>query len=202
MILIGASGHAKVIIDILEKTEEKVNYLVDANPDIKELAGYDVVEDNGYEPSEEEEYIISIGSNAIRKRIAEQRKLKFGWAIHPSAILGDDVSVGQGTVIMAGAIVNASTQIGNHCIINTSASVDHDCKLGDFVHISPNSTLCGTIEVGEGTQIGAGATVIPNIKIGKWVTIGAGAVIVKDVPDYAVVVGNPGRIIKTKNGEE
>mgnify|MGYP001210159889 CR=1 FL=1 len=202
MILIGASGHAKVIIDILEKTEEKVSYLVDANPDIKELAGYDVVADNGYEPSEEEEYIISIGSNAIRKRIADQRKLKFGWAIHPSAILGDDVSVGQGTVIMAGAIVNSSTQIGSHCIINTSASVDHDCKLGDFVHISPNATLCGTIEVGEGTQVGAGATIIPNIKIGKWVTIGAGAVIVKDVPDYSVVVGNPGRIIRTKHGEE
>ena len=202
MILIGASGHAKVIIDILEKTEEKVNYLVDANPDVKELSGYDVVSDNGYEPSEDEEYIISIGSNAIRKRIADQRKLKFGWAIHPSAILGDDVSVGQGTVIMAGAIVNSSTQIGNHCIVNTSASVDHDCKLGDFVHISPNATLCGTIEVGEGTQIGAGATIIPNIKIGKWVTIGAGAVIVKDVPDYSVVVGNPGRIIRIKHGEE
>jgi len=202
MILIGASGHAKVIIDILEKMDDEVAYLVDANPEIKELAGYEVIADSTFEPSEDEEYIISIGSNTIRKRIVEQRKLKFGWAIHPTAILGDDVSVGQGTVVMAGAIVNSSTQIGNHCIINTSASVDHDCRIGDYVHISPNATLCGSIEVGEGTQIGAGATVIPNIKIGKWVTVGAGAVIVRDVPDFSTIVGNPGRIIKTKNGEK
>lgn len=202
MILIGASGHAKVIIDILEKNDETVDFLLDANPDIKELAGYNVVTDRNHVDSVEEEYIISIGSNAIRKKIAEQRKLTYGWAIHPSAVLADDVSIGQGTVIMAGAIVNSSTDIGNHAIINTSASVDHDCKIGDYVHISPNATLCGTIEVGEGTHIGAGATIIPNIKIGKWVTIGAGAVIIKDVPDFAVVVGNPARVIRIKNGEE
>lgn len=202
MILIGASGHAKVILDILEKNEFTVDYLLDANPNIKELAGYNVIEDKDHIDDIDQEYIVSIGSNLIRKRVSEQRKVKFGWAIHPDSILGDDVSIGQGTVVMAGAIINPSTQIGNHCIINTSASIDHDCEIADYVHISPNATLCGTIEVGEGTHIGAGATIIPNLKIGKWATIGAGAVVIEDVPDYAVVVGNPGRIIKIGNGEE
>ncbi|GHE68740.1 MULTISPECIES: acetyltransferase [Roseivirga] len=202
MILIGASGHAKVIIDILEKNDEAVEYLLDANPNIKELAGYEVITDTGHNYALDKQYIISIGANSIRQKIAGLHNLTYGWAIHPSAILGDDVSIGQGTVIMAGAVINSSTQIGNHAIINTSASVDHDCKIGDYVHISPNATLCGTVEVGEGTQVGAGATIIPNLKIGKWATIGAGAVIISNVPDHAVVVGNPGRVIRLNNGEE
>lgn len=202
MVLFGASGHAKVVIDILERSGIEVSHLVDANPEIEELAGYQVMDEEGYMSLSEEEYIISIGSNTIRKKIVKDSNLVYGWAVHPSAILGDDVSIGQGTVVMAGAIINPSTQVGNHCIINTSASIDHDCIIEDFVHISPNATLCGTIEVGEGTHVGAGATIIPNLKIGKWATIGAGAVIIENVPDYAVVVGNPGKIIRIKNGEE
>ena len=202
MILIGASGHAKVIIDILEKSKEEIGFLIDSNPTITELMGYQVLNDFPKDSTLQEEFIIAIGSNAIRKRISEEQMLKYGWAIHPSAILGDDVSVGVGTVIMASATINSSVKLGNHCIINTSASVDHDCKIGDFTHISPGVTLCGGISIGEGSHIGAGATIIPNIKVGQWVTIGAGAVIIRDVPDYALVVGNPGRIIRINDGEE
>ncbi len=197
MILFGASGHAKVIIDILEKQDVSVDYLVDANPNIKSLQSYDVIhESNWGVSSDHQEVIVSIGNNKIRKEVADRLKNQFGWAVHSSAILGDEVSIGQGSVIMAGAIVNSATSIGNHSIINTASSIDHDCSLGDFVHVSPNAALCGSVSVGEGTHIGAGATIIPNLTVGKWVTIGAGAVITKDVPDYAVVVGNPGRIIK------
>lgn len=199
MILIGASGHAKVILDILEKSDQEVKGLVDANPDITALQRYPVFYDQEFQFSKEDDYLISIGSNIIRKKIANSHLLKYDWAIHPSVILGDDVTIGQGTVIMGNAIINSSTSIGNHCIINTSASIDHDNFLNDFVHVSPNATLCGAVTVGEGTHIGAGATIIPNIAIGKWATIGAGAVIIEDVPDGAIVVGNPGRIIKTKN---
>ncbi len=197
MILFGASGHAKVIIDILEKQGVKVDFLVDANPTIKSLQSYQVKPDADFEiDSITSEIIISIGSNHIRKKVANEIRADFGWAIHPLAILGDDVSIGQGSVVMAGAIVNSSTSIGNHAIINTASSIDHDCVLGDYVHVSPNATLCGTISVGEGTHIGAGATIIPNLSIGKWATIGAGSVVINNVPDGAVVVGNPGRIIK------
>ncbi len=196
MILFGASGHAKVIVDILEKCGESIEFLVDANSDIKFLQGYSVVQESKFNSDDKDEVIISIGDNATRKRVAENLNNQFGWAIHPSVVLADDVSIGQGTVAMANAVVNSSTEIGNHCILNTSCSIDHDCSLGDFVHISPNATLCGGIKVGEGTHIGAGATVIPNITIGKWAVIGAGAVVIVDVPDGATVVGVPGKIIK------
>ena len=196
MILFGASGHAKVIIDILLKAGEKVEYLVDANPAIARLMHYEVVYQGDYEASIEHEVILSIGSNRIRQKLATSLGVTFGKAIHPDTSLAAEVEIAEGTVVMAGAIINTSTKVGKHCIINTSASVDHDCVIEDYVHVSPNSTLCGTISVGEGTQIGAGAVVIPNLKIGKWATIGAGAVIIEDVPDYAVVVGNPGKVIK------
>jgi len=198
MILFGASGHAKVIIDILEKQGIHVDHLVDADPEIKSLQSYNVFHESSWNSeSEDQEVIISIGNNKIRKQVTDRLKNKFGWAIHPSAILGDEVSVGHGSVIMAGAIINSATDIGNHTIINTACSIDHDCHLADFVHVSPNATLCGSVSVGEGTHIGAGATIIPNLTVGKWVTVGAGAVITKDIPDFAVVVGNPGRIIRS-----
>ena len=196
MILIGASGHAKVIIDILEKSGEPVDYLVDANADIHTLSGKKVVPQNQYEPNASDELILSIGANAVRKRLFASFNTKYGKAIHPSVIRASNTSIGEGTVVMAGVVINPDTHIGRHCIINTTASIDHDCQIADFVHISPNATLCGTISVGEGAHVGAGATIIPNLNIGKWATIGAGAVVIADVPDYAVVVGNPARIIK------
>jgi acetyltransferase EpsM len=198
MILIGASGHAKVILDILRLNNIGVECLVDANPAIKELLGFKVYHQATFEMNKQDA-IISIGSNTIRKKVAEKHPLNYVKAIHPNAILDDSVAVGDGTVVMASATVNNSTIIGTHCIINTSSSIDHDCLLGNFVHISPNATLCGGVQIGEGTHIGAGATIIPNIIIGKWVTIGAGAVVIFNVPDFAVVVGNPAQIIKYNN---
>lgn len=100
---------------------------------------------------------------------------------------------------MMNALINASVTIGMHCIINSGAIVEHDCKIADFVHICPGAKLAGGVEIGEGTMVGLGSNVIQGIKIGKWVTIGAGAVIIQDIPDYAVVVGNPGKIIKYKD---
>jgi acetyltransferase EpsM len=199
MILFGASGHAKVIIDSLEKSGQQIEFLVDANPDIKELQGYEVIHESDYQSSSDDEVIVSIGHNKIRQQVTMDLKVSFGWAIHPTVVLADDVSIGAGTVLMAGAIINPSTEIGHHCIINTSASIDHDCILNDFVHISPNATLCGGITVGEGTHVGAGATIIPNLTIGKWVTIGAGAVVIENVPDGVTVVGNPAKVIKRDN---
>lgn len=195
MILFGASGHAKVILNILELSGESVSFLVDGNPNVKKLNGYPVIHESQFDLAEEPLF-ISIGNNTIRKKLANKYSGNYGRAIHPKSILDSNVEVGEGTVVMAGAVINNSAIIGNHCIINTSANVDHDCVVGNFAHVSPNATLCGTVSVGEGTHIGAGATVAPNIKIGKWATIGAGSVIISDVPDFAIVVGNPGAIIK------
>ena len=197
MFLYGASGHAKVIIDILEKCNIPLEGLFDDNPEIKELEGYKVLGSLIGKKIPDSSFIISIGDNSLRKKIAEQYQLKFFNAIHPSAVVSSRIKIGKGTVIMPNVSINAGTRIGNHVILNTSCSVDHDCRLSDFVHISPNSCLSGGVEVGEGSHIGSGAVVSPNICIGNWTVIGAGAVIIRDVPDFATVAGNPGRIIKT-----
>ena len=201
MILYGASGHAKVIIDILSKSGQKIDFLVDRDPDTSELLGHKVWEE-GTEPIVEgARSIICIGANKLRKKLTQKLDLNYGRAIHPSATLSEHVHIAEGTVVMAGAVINSSTSIGEHVIVNTSAVVDHDCEIADFAHISPNATLCGNVSVGTGTMVGAGATIIPTIKVGNWATIGAGAVIINDVPDYAVVVGNPGRIVKYNNDQ-
>lgn len=202
MILFGASGHAKVIMDIVQKQGDTVSYLMDDNPAIKELLGKKVTTFSPSLDLPKECFVVSIGENRIRKAIVQKLKTQFAKVVHPGAVLDESVEVGDGTVVMAGAVVNSCSLIGKHVIINTGARIDHDCKIGHFTHIAPGAILCGGITVGEGSQIGAGATIIPNLTIGKWVTIGAGAVIIKDVPDGAVVVGNPGRVIKIRNVEE
>ena len=193
MNLYGASGHAKVIIDILRKSNQGIEKIFDDNESIKDILSINVFSTKNIDDSE---LIISIGNNKIRKDISGKLKSNFGKAIHPNSIIDPTVKLEEGTVVMAGAIINSSTKIAKHCIINTSASIDHDCILEDFVHISPNATLCGNVNIGEGTHIGAGATIIPGIKIGKWSTIGAGSVVIKDVEDGVTVVGNPARITK------
>lgn len=195
--LFGASGHAKVIIETLELEQKIIGGLIDVNPAITSLSAYPVYQKlpNDFDVKKDG-LIVSIGGNAIRKRIVSQLSAIFITSIHPSANLSKWTVIGEGTVIMAGVSINADCKVGKHVILNTNCSVDHDCVIGDFVHVSPNVALAGDVSVGEGTHIGIGACVIQGIKIGKWATIGAGATLIKDVPDFAVVVGNPGKIIK------
>lgn len=198
--LLGASGHGKVILEILEANNVVINGIFDDNPALKQLLDYEVL--GSFNPAlvgEHDSLIISIGNNAIRKKKAEELKLHYVNAIHPSAAVSRRAKIGSGNVIMSGVSINSDCLIGNHAIINTNCSVDHDCVLEDYVHISPNAALAGNVRVGEGTHVGIGACVKQGINIGRWATIGAGAVIIKDVPDYAVVVGNPGKIIRYNN---
>lgn len=199
MIVYGASGHGKVIIEILELNGYQSITLWD-DGDKTSLGSYMVGKPNLEKPKGDK-VVISIGDNATRKKIAKKllplQQLEFITAQHPMAIVSQKTEIGVGTVIMAGATVNPDTNIGMHCILNTNSSIDHDCVIEDYVHLSPNSTLCGNVTVKEGTHIGTGAILIPGVTVGKWCTIGAGAVIISDIPDYATVVGNPGKIIKT-----
>ncbi len=193
MYLYGASGHGKVIKDILESTGQKVDGFIDDNTDIQELSGVPVK----HTTDSEDEVIVSIGDNETRKKIVESLSCKFSApAIHAQAIVSPSASLGEGTVVMAGAIINAESHIGRHCIINTGASVDHECEIGDFAHVSPGATLCGNVTVGEGAWIGAGTTVIQGIKIGRWAVIGAGSVVAKDIPDGYLAVGNRCKAIR------
>lgn len=192
MYLYGASGHAKVIIDILRANNETIEALFDDNESVTSLLDYPVLRSTEVRG----ELIISIGNNRVRQKVAESLSVEFGRAIHPSAVVSKESRIEVGSVVMQGTIIQSGVQIGKHVIINSGASVDHECVIGDYVHVSPHCTLCGNVTIGEGAWIGAGTTVIPGVKIGKWSVIGAGSVVTKDVPDHVLAVGNRCKIIK------
>lgn len=194
MYLYGASGHAKVIMDILRANNETIEALFDDDESVTRLLDSPVLRSSEVQGP----LIISIGNNEVRCKLASSLTVPFGKAIHPSAIVSEYATVEEGSVVMQGAIIQSGVNIGKHCIINTGASVDHECTIEDFVHISPHSTLCGNVSVGEGTWIGAGSVVIPGVKIGKWSIIGAGSVVTKDIPDRVLAVGNRCKIIKNR----
>ncbi|WP_136514310.1 acetyltransferase [Geomonas edaphica] len=199
----GASGHAKVVIDIMEKQgvfEIACLFDDDASLKGKSVFGYPVA--GGKEELSRcgvKKGIVAIGSNAARKAVADwlvTSGYELVTAIHPSAEIARGVTIGDNCVVMAGAVINSDCTIGNHVIVNTSASIDHDCFVADGVHVAPGATLCGTVKVGAGTFICAGATVIPNLEVGSGVIVGAGSTVVGDLPDKVLVVSSPARVIK------
>lgn len=200
--LFGASGHGKVIADLLIAANFEVVAFFDDNPKDEVLLSIPVYHSSRLKEFEQDGCLFSVGNNKVRKRLAKEVNLSFIKAIHPQAILSSNHQIGEGTAVMAGVIINPDVSIGRHCILNTGSIIEHDCKIADFVHISPGVSLAGNVSIGEGTHVGIGTSVIQGIKIGKWATIGAGSVIIRDVPDYAVVVGNPGKIIKFNSKDE
>lgn len=205
IIIIGAGGHASVIIDIIESMknaghEVRIIGLLDDRKDITKFMGYKILDEINNAPLysyKDTEFIIAIGNNNIRKDICERFKgLKYFTAIHPTALIGNNVSLKSGTVVMPRAIINANTYIGSHVIINSGAIVEHDNVIDDFAHISSGTTLCGGVTVGQSTHIGANSTVIPCIKIGSNSVIGAGATVISDILSNVVAVGTPAKIIK------
>lgn len=198
LFLYGASGHGKVILEIAEELGLTIGGFIDDNPDLDKILGYPIIGRSAFK-AENHRLVISIGVNATRKKVAEQNpELNYISLISPRTNISPRASLGIGTVVMSGVTINTETQIGKHVIVNTNSSIDHECRVGDYVHISPNVGVAGDVQIGDLTHIGIGASIIQGIRIGKNVTIGAGAVIIRDIPDNAVVVGNPGKIIKYK----
>lgn len=195
--LFGDSGHGRVVYDIICAMGLRVDAFVDRSPKQDLCKGIPCFLESAVSFTAADQLLFSIGDNAIRKRLAAKYAIPYLTAIHPSVVMGSEVTIGSGTAVMAGAVLNANAVIGSHAIINTGAVVEHDCLVGDFAHVSPHATLCGNVQVGAGTHVGAGAVVIPGIRIGKGCIIGAGAVVINPVPDYSVVVGCPGRTIRT-----
>lgn len=198
-LLYGAGGHAKVIMNCLIENGYSAIALFDDNPAINSFYDLSVYHNYDREIYPDSYLIISIGNNTIRKRIASVILHRSGIVIHPRASISKMADIEGGTVVFQNAVIQPSVKIGKHCIINSSSVVEHDCSIADYVHVSPNATLCGGVSVGEGTHIGAASVILPELKIGSWATIGAGAVVIQDIPDFAVVVGNPAKIIKYNN---
>lgn len=199
ILLYGASGHAKVICSIIESLKMTLTGIFDDNKNLYKLNNYDVIGPYSDNFEISTPLIVSIGDNMIRKNISNKVSHKFCTLIHSNSEIDKLVNIDIGTVVMQNVIIQRDSIIGKHCIINTSATIDHECMLSNYVHISPSATLCGNVKIDEGTHVGSGATIIPNIRIGKWCKIGAGAVIVNDIPDFSIVVGVPGKIIKKQD---
>lgn len=197
LVIIGAGGHGKVIADNALKNGYTEICFADDHaagtcmglPIVGTSADLDALNDG------RTEFLIGIGSNQVRKRIAERAALPWATLIHPSAQIAADVTLGPGTVVMAGAIINASAKVGAHCIINTGAIVEHDNVLGDYVHISPKAALGGTVWVDEETHVGIGAVVKNNITICARCVIGAGTAVVKNIRDSGTYIGVPAKEI-------
>lgn len=189
--LYGASGHGKVVADLIKSQGDKIGIIYDDvnKPPLHNMKILKPCKNNLIGP-----LIISIGDNNIRKSIANKLNVEYATAIHSSAIISPYCIIEEGTVVMQGAIIQSDAKIGRHCIINSGASIDHECQIADFVHVSPHATLCGNVIVGECSWIGANATIIQGIKIGKYSVIGAGSVVTRDLPDFCVAYGNPCKI--------
>ena len=160
------------------------------------LQQFKFYDDSDYDSSIKGLWVIGIGNNEIRKRIAEQvlKGKQFISTLSANSTCHSSSIIGEGTQVMAGAVIQMGTVVGSHSVINTAASVDHDCTLGKYSFIGPNATLCGGVTIGECSFIGAGATILPYIKIGKNCMIGAGSVVTKDIPDNSTAYGNPAKI--------
>lgn len=189
LIIIGASGHGKVIADIAVKNGYEDIVFLDDDEAVKECAGFPVVGKTSEASGMEGDKIVAIGNAEIREKIS--REIETITLIHPDAVISRRVEIGEGIVVMAGAVVNSDSVIGKGCIINTGASVDHDCMIEDFVHVSVGAHVAGSCRVGRGTWIGAGATVSNNVHICNGCMIGAGAVVIKDIKEPGTYVGVP-----------
>lgn len=194
LVIIGASGHGKVIADIAVRNGYEDIVFLDDDENVRECAGFPVIGKTVEAKEMDGDKIVAIGNPKTRERILEEVS-EVITLIHPDAVISRRVEIGEGSVIMAGAVINTDVVIGKGCIINTGASVDHDCRIGDFAHISVGAHVAGTCEIGKKTWIGAGATVSNNVNICGDCMIGAGAVVIKDIDKPGTYVGVPAREI-------
>lgn len=197
LVIIGASGHGKVIADIAEKNGYEKIVFLDDNAAINNCGKYPVVGTSCDALQFSEcDFVVGIGRADVRMKLQEQlteKGLHIVSLVHPNAVIAESVSIGIGTVVMAGAVVNPGSTIGNGCIINTGSTVDHDNEIADYVHISVGSHLAGTVRIGKSTWIGAGAIISNNVSICDHCMIGAGAVVVNNIENIGTYVGVPAK---------
>ena len=214
VIIIGSSGHSKVIIDIFEKEGTyQIIGIVDFNRSIGEsVLGYPVLGPDNALPEITKSFpgckvFIAIGQNWLRQKVMKNilsiiPEIKFASAIHPSAQIGKSVRLGSGVAVMAGAIINSDTSIGDFTIINTNASIDHESIMEDFSSLAPNATLGGNVIIGAFSSVSINATIIQGITIGSNTVIGASALVTKNIGENVVAYGIPAIIKRTRKHED
>jgi sugar O-acyltransferase (sialic acid O-acetyltransferase NeuD family) len=208
IIIIGAGGHSKVIVDIIQNEQKyEIAGFIDNNlPTGHKVLDYKVLgkkEEINTLINKHEIFggIIAIGDNFIRSNVEKKIKqlcneFKFINCIHPKSNIAFNVVMGQGNVVMAGATINTSSEISNHCIFNTNCSIDHDNRIANFASIAPNAVTGGNVEVGEFSAIGIGATVKHSVSIGYNCIVGASSLVNKDTKSNSVYYGIPAKFIR------
>ena len=203
LVIIGAGGHARVVLDIAQSLNRPVAAFVDEHELLTPLDGVPVLKSIQMLTLglERYEYIVAIGDNFVRARVTESLitavpQIRFATLVHPRATIARTSFLDPGTVVMAGAVVNPGSRVGRHCIINTRASLDHDNEIGNFSSLAPGCVTGGNVRVGDFSAISLGASVIHGITIGTHSIVGAGAVVVEDVPDFSTVIGVPAHVSK------
>ncbi|MDQ0194113.1 acetyltransferase [Paenibacillus wynnii] len=208
IIVFGAGGHAKAVIDVIEKAGlyEIIGILDSYKAPGSMIYGYEVLGDEQVVfnlGSQIYGGIIAIGDNWRRSQLVDHMtslhpEFNFISAVHPSATLAKGTVIGQGCVIMAGAIIGSDTNIGDHCILYSQASVDHDSTLGNFVTFAPHTATGGNVHIGDYSVISIGANIIHSTVIGEHTVIGAGSTVLTDISGYCVAYGTPARIVRAR----
>jgi sugar O-acyltransferase (sialic acid O-acetyltransferase NeuD family) len=198
--VVGAGGHAKVVIATIEASGGVVVAVLDDDPGRRGecLLGHLVrgpVSDSNV--PEGALVVLGIGANETRSELARRLKGPFGTVLHPGAIVHSSVELGMGTVVFAGVVIQPDTRIGRHVIVNTGASIDHDCVLEDFVHVAPGARLAGGVHLGEGVLMGIGSCAVPGVRVGTRAVVGAGGVVVSAIPADVTAVGVPARVTRS-----
>lgn len=211
IVVFGASGHSRVICEIIKKSDAwRIIGIIDNASVASRIknAGYrflgtdddllQIADDFGVSHG-----IIAVGDNYRRDMI--HRKIlslcpwfKFGTAVHPSACLAEDVTVGEGSVLMAGSVINSGARIGRFCILNTNSSLDHDSEMEDFASLAPGVVTGGNVSIGTCSALGIGAIVKHGVLIGEHAVVGAGAIVMRDVSSFSVSYGQPCKFVRAR----
>jgi sugar O-acyltransferase (sialic acid O-acetyltransferase NeuD family) len=202
VIILGAGGHAKVLIDALQQLKSPILGITDPRSEIQMLMGIPVLGDDDkildYSPQDVllVNTLGSIKNTGARRKLYDTWKTKgyhFATVVHPKAILAPDVQLAEGVQVLAGAIINTGTQIGKNSIINTGSILEHDCNIGSHIHIAPGVRIAGQVHIGDNSHIGIGSTIIQNLTIGENCLIAAGAVVVTSCQDNLLMMGVPAK---------
>lgn len=209
LLIFGAGGHAAKVVEVARSLGINVLGYVSTEPSGSLINGLrvltDLAEYAGRRDLEEAATHIAIGEPFIRHRIDSELKplrRELLSIVSDQSYRGAGTSVGEGSCVMALAALQSRARIGRCSIVDTGAIVEHDSRIGDFVNVSPGAVLCGGVTIGDGAIIGAGAVVIEKITVGANALLGAGAIVLRDVPNNAVVTGNPARIIRERSFDE
>ena len=210
VVVIGAGGHAKVVVELIRSQGRyEVVGCTDLEPQRRDVVGARILGSDDILPDLYAQGIrhcfVALGDNALRRKVAAQvTALGFELinAISPKAVVSPTARLGRGVAVMAGAVINADAMVGDLAIVNTRAAIDHDCQIGEAAHVAPGVALAGGVRIGPLAFVGAGATIVPGVSVGESTVIGAGATVISNLGPNIVAVGVPAKPLPPTSSEQ